>query len=63
MLEGLHDSEAKLVLNVKAKKIPGISHEVAHRAFPSVVAEPPAVVKEKPAIEKPKPKNPKKKKE
>jgi len=55
MLEGLHDSEAKLVLNVKAKKIPGLSHEVAHRAFPSVVAAPPVVVEEKPAVvEKPK---------
>jgi len=62
MLEGLHDSEAKLVLDVKAKQIPGISHEVAHRAFPNVVAEPPVVVKEEePAVEKPKPK-PKKKK-
>ena len=55
MLEGLHDSEAKLVLNVKAKKIPGLSHEVAHRAFPTVVAAPPVVVEEKPAVvEKPK---------
>ena len=54
MLEGLHDSEAKLVLNVKAKNIPGVSHEVAHRAFPNVVAAPP-VVEEKPAVvEKPK---------
>ena len=44
MLEGLHDSEAKLVLNVKAKQISGISHDVAHRAFPSVVSEPPPVV-------------------
>jgi hypothetical protein len=64
MLEGLHDSEAKLVLNVKAKQIPGISHEVAHRAFPSVVAEPPAKV-EVPVAEqaKPKPKKKNKKKE
>jgi len=55
MLEGLHDSEAKLVLNVKAKNIPGVSHEVAHRAFPNVVAAPPVVVEEKPAVvEKPK---------
>jgi len=62
MLEGLHDSEAKLVLSVKAKKIPGISHEVAHRAFPSVVAEPP--VKLEPPVAKqakPKPKKNKKK--
>ena len=46
MLEGLHDSEAKLVLSVKAKKMPGISHEVAHRAFPNVVPAP--IVEEKP---------------
>jgi len=64
MLEGLHDSEAKLVLNVKAKNIPGVSHEVAHRAFPNVVAAPPVVVEEKPAVvEKPKPKKKKTKKE
>ena len=40
MLEGLHDSEAKLVLEVKKKRIPGISQEVAHRAFPNLVPEP-----------------------
>jgi hypothetical protein len=63
MLEGLHASEAKLVLNVKAKQIPGISHEVAHRAFPSIVSEPPPKV-EKIAVveEKPKTKKAKKKK-
>jgi hypothetical protein len=40
MLEGLHASEAELVLDVKAKKIKGLTHEVAHRAFPGVIPEP-----------------------
>ena len=40
MLEGLHSTEAELVLDVKAKKIKGLTHEVAYRAFPSVIPKP-----------------------
>ena len=40
MLEGLHSSDAKLVLDVNEKNLKGLTQDVAHRAFPSVVPEP-----------------------
>ena len=40
LLEGLHATESELVLSAKAKRIDGLTHEIAWKAFPNVLPEP-----------------------
>jgi hypothetical protein len=55
LLESIHPEDAKVVLNMVAKKEPweGITHAVAHKAFPNHVPAPEVIVEEPVAEEVP----------